>query len=215
MQKSILSEKSAESLFDISIETFGQLLQDGLSLDQIFLLEKISKGIDIGTGDKITALTQTLLRKGLISEEEKITNRGAVMLSSLRGGLHIRTEKESYQIKVETAFDRWWKRYPSVDVFEHKGKKFQGSRGFKQKKEDCRQKFDKILNEGDYTADDMIRALEYEVKLKKEASVQSGENKMRYMQNSLTYLNQRTFENFIEISKQPSQVKGSADTFDI
>lgn len=215
MQKSVSLEKSAENLFDISIETFSQLQQDGISLDQIFLLEKISNGIDIGTTEKITALTQTLLRKGLISEKRKITKRGDVMLSSLREGHHIGTEKKSYEIKVETAFDRWWKTYPVTDHFEYKGKTFAGSRGLRTKKDECRTKFEKILNEGEYTVDDMIRALEYEVNLKKQASVSAGENKMRYMQGSITYLNQRTFENFIEISKQPSQAKGSADTFDI
>lgn len=215
MQKSVSSERSAESLFDISIETFRQLQQDGYSLDQLFLLEKISKGIDIGDSEKITALAQTLLRKGLISEKGKITNRGGVMLSSLRDGRNAGAEKESYQIKVETAFERWWKTYPVTDHFEHKGKVFSGSRGLRIKKEECKTKFDKIMNEGDYTVEDMIRALEYEVNLKKQASITAGENKMKYMQGSITYLNQRTFENFIEISKQPSQSRGSADTFDI
>ncbi len=69
------------------------------------------------------------------------------------------------------------------------------------KKEDCKTKIKAILNEGDYTIDDLIRALDFEVFQKKEKSVKEGKNSITYMQNSLTYLNQRTFENFIEISK--------------
>ena len=64
----------------------------------------------------------------------------------------------------------------------------------------------------------MVEALEYEVVQKKENSVKAGENKLKYMQNSLTYLNQRTFEPFIELIKEgvkiiPSQSapKGSVD----
>lgn len=107
------------------------------------------------------------------------------------------------RIKQESAFEKWWKAYPATDIFEHKGKKFIGSRGFRTKKEECRTKFNKILDEGDYSEADLIRALEYEVMIKKETSVKEGENKMRYMQSTLPYLNQRTFENFVDISKQP------------
>lgn len=214
MQTSV-SENSSASLIDINVKTFSELQEAGISLDQLFLLEKISQGIDIGQSSKIKALTQTLVRKGLLSEEGEIANRGKAMLISLREGVSVKQAKESYRIKVETAFDRWWAVYPSTDCWEHKGRKFTGSRGLKQQKADCRTKFDKILNEGEHTVDDMIRALEYEITLKKEASLSSGENKMRYMQGSMTYLNQRTFENFIEISKTSAPRSGSADTVDI
>jgi hypothetical protein len=60
--------------------------------------------------------------------------------------------------------------------------------------------------EGDYTADDLIKALEYDVKQKRNASVLSKTNKITYMQNSLTYLNQRTFEPFIELMKEDDVV---------
>jgi hypothetical protein len=53
--------------------------------------------------------------------------------------------------------------------------------------------------EGDYTEAQLISALEYDVLQKKERSVQSKTNKLTYMQNSLTYLNQRSFEPFIEL----------------
>lgn len=210
----LASENSSANLFDISIETYKRLQQDGLSLDQLFLLEKISKEIDIGSTTKMKALLQTLIRKGLLSETGKITQEGILVLTSLREGIDTGVAKETYHIQVETAFDRWWKTYPVTDFFEHKGKTFPGSRGLRKSKEECRTKFTKILNEGEYTADDMIRALQYEVMLKKEASLASGENKMRFMQGSTTYLNQRTFENFIEISKQPAP-KRSSDTLDI
>jgi capsule polysaccharide export protein KpsE/RkpR len=70
------------------------------------------------------------------------------------------------------------------------------------KKDDCKLKFKKILDEGEYTIDELVAALEYEVLQKKENSVKAGENKLKYMQNSLTYLNQRTFEPYIELIKE-------------
>jgi hypothetical protein len=216
MQELVSSGKSAENLFDISLETFEHLQQEGYSLDQVFLLEKISKGIDVGSSDKVAALTQTLVRKKLLSEKGDVTRQGTGLLTSLKSRASLQGAKESYKIVVESAFDRWWKTYPTTDHFEHKGKVFTGSRGLRVKKDECRTKFEKILNEGEYTVEDLIRALEYEITLKKEASLSSGENKMRYMQMTITYLNQRTFENFIEISKQaPPPSRSSADTFDI
>ncbi len=63
-------------------------------------------------------------------------------------------------------------------------------------------KFEKIIIEGDYTAEELIEALKYDVVQKKEASFKTGNNKLSYMQNSLTYLNQRSFEPFIELIKK-------------
>jgi hypothetical protein len=68
--------------------------------------------------------------------------------------------------------------------------------------ENCRLKFNAILSEGEYTADDLIAALEFDVLQKKENSYKADDNKLRYMQNSLTYLNQRSFEPFIELVKE-------------
>ena len=77
------------------------------------------------------------------------------------------------------------------------------------RKEDCKVKFKKILEEGEYTIDDLIAALEYEVLQKKENSLKTGANKLTFQQNSLTYLNQRTFEPFIELVKAGETIKES------
>jgi hypothetical protein len=52
----------------------------------------------------------------------------------------------------------------------------------------------------------MIAALAYEVLQKKENSVKGKVNKLTYMQNSLTYLNQRTFEPFIELVREGNNI---------
>jgi CRISPR/Cas system CSM-associated protein Csm2 small subunit len=61
--------------------------------------------------------------------------------------------------------------------------------------------------EGDYTAQQLIEALKYEILQKKEASSKTSVNKLAYMQNSLTYLNQRTFEPFMELLDKKIEVE--------
>ena len=43
--------------------------------------------------------------------------------------------------------------------------------------------------------------VKFEVELKKSQSVKEMTNKLTYMKNSLTYLNQKAFEPYIQISK--------------
>ncbi len=84
---------------------------------------------------------------------------------------------------------------------------FKGNRALRVKKEDCRLKINKILNENQYNIEDLINALELEVYQKHESSYKENKNKMDYMQNSLTYLNQATYEPFIELVKQGHYAK--------
>jgi hypothetical protein len=117
----------------------------------------------------------------------------------------LKTEGEETTLvrkKMDDEFERWWKAYPGTDTFTHAGKKFRGTRAMRVRKDECKLKFNKILGEGEYTVHELIKALELEVNQKKENSVKSGTNRMTFMQNSLTYLNQRTFEVFIELIKE-------------
>lgn len=200
---------------------FEELIKRGYSLDVIFLLKLIEQQSDISSlkegSVKIAALHQTLIRKGLICDnEEKLTTLGQELLQFLE------TKEQTKLAKKKTAsateFEEWWKIYPGTDTFKHKGKSFTGSRSLRQNKEECKIKFNKILLEGEYTASDLIQALQFDVHQKKENSVKTGTNKITYMQNSLTYLNQRSFEPFIELIKEgetveeaPQQIEGGTD----
>ena len=86
----------------------------------------------------------------------------------------------------------------------------------RRSREDCRIKFNKILAEGDYNAQQIIDATSLDIFLKKEASVKTGDNKLTFLQNSFTYLTQRSYEPFIEmiqtgIKIPNAQPKGSVD----
>jgi len=185
---------------------FRELIVKGYSLDHIFLLKMIHEQLDLlplmTESVKITALVQSLVRKGLITEAgDKLTTMGTELLVFMDTKDPGKIVKKKVDISI---FEEWWKAFPGTDTFSYKGKTFSGSRSMRVSKDDCRIKFDKILLEGEYTAQDLIDALKLDVQQKKDASVEQNKNKLTYMQNSLTYLNQRSYEPFIELIKEGS-----------
>ena len=188
---------------------FEELIKKSYSLDLIFLLKLIEEQFDIqplcNNSMKIAALHQSLVRKGLITEtEDKLTTLGIDLLK------FIKSEESTKIIKKKpatTEFEEWWKEYPGTDIFTYKGKKFSGSRNLKKDRDECRLKFDKILLEGEYTAAQLTEALKFDVLQKKENSIKTGVNRLSYMQNSVSYLNQRSYEPFIELIKEGAKIE--------
>jgi len=178
------------------------------------MLQLIKEKIDISEmlegSVKISTIHQSLIRKGLITDQgDELTLIGKELLEFIDTPMINKFVKR----KPDTNdFDNWWKAFPGTDSFTYKDKTFAGSRTLRQNKEGCKLKFDKILLEGEYTAQDMIDALEYDILQKKENSIKQKANKLTYMQNSLTYLNQRSFEPFIELIKQGKQINEAQDT---
>lgn len=177
---------------------FRQIIDNHYSWDETALLAVIYEGNNITEwleeGGKISSLFQGLIRKALITEDGKITSQGQQIIDILNS-----TEKKLLK-KIpsqDEGFDAWWKEYPSSDNFTYRGRKFEGCRNLRNNPSECRIKFDKIINEG-YKPEEMVEALKLDVQRKKEFSYKRGENKISYMQNSLTYLNQRSFEAFVE-----------------
>lgn len=148
---------------------------------------------------KISALRQGLLRKGLITEEDELTIPGKDILAFLE------TKGSNKFVKKKPAsedFLKWYNTYPATDTFTYKGKTFNGTRKLWADKHSCRLKFDAILMEGRFTADQMIAALELEIRQRKEASLKEGSNQLKYMINSLSYLNQNSHEAFIRLIEE-------------
>ncbi len=186
---------------------FIELQKKSYSLDHIFLLKLVNEGFDISElGEesmKIAGLQQGLLRKGLITDDSKITINGVELLLFLES----KGQKKIIKKKTVTEFEQWYKTFPGTDTFTYKGKTFTGSRTLRQNPDDCRIKFNKIILEGEYTAKELIDALNLDVLQKKEASFKENTNKLKYMQNSSTYLNQRSYEPFIELLQQGIDIK--------
>lgn len=190
---------------------FKELQRLGFTLDMIFLLKLAEDGVDLGvvcTGNaKLEIILQGIQRKGLVTPQNKITLMGNNLINFLK-----EEAPEEKLVKLKTNaddFERWWKAYPGTDTFTHNGVKFDGTRAFRAKKDECQVKFNSILNEGDYTVDDMVAAIEFDVLQKKENSFKTKTNRLTFLQNTLTYLNQRTFEPFIELIKEGHKIEVS------
>lgn len=198
------------NLNNLTFSHFEFLHNGGYNLDHVFLLMQIEIGLDFSQSEspKMKALHQGIYRKGLITENGTITLRGKELLKYVETDEEQPVAKPIKKVKIpKEDFEAWWKAYPGTDTFSHKGIKFGGTRSLRTKRDDCKLKFDKIIAEGEYTVAEMIAALNYEVLQKKENSVKQKANKLSFLQNSLTYLNQRTFEPFIELVREGSQVQ--------
>lgn len=190
----------------INFSHFEQIIKNGYSMDMVFILKLAEQDVDIkalcGESAKLQAIHQAVLRKGLITEDNKLTMSGQNIMKFLDRKIEPDTKLKKKISIDEDEFEKFWKAYPGTDTFIHKGKKFTGTRSMRNNKDECKVKLFKILDEGNITLDEIIAALEYEVLQKKENSVKSGTNRMTFMQNALTWLNQRGFEPFLELIKE-------------
>lgn len=188
---------------------FKELQRLGFTLDMIFLLKLADDDVDLEKvcvgNAKLEIILQGILRKGLVTPQYKITLMGRNLINFLN-----EEAPQEKLAKVKTHaddFERWWKAYPGTDTFTHNGVKFDGTRAFRANKTECQLKFNSILNEGNYIADDLIGAIEFDVLQKKENSFKTKTNRLTFLQNTLTYLNQRTFEPFIELIKEGHKIE--------
>ena len=188
-----------------------EIVKKSYSLDIIYLLKLIEDETDIKDlledSAKMSVIHQSLIRKGLITDDgNKLTTIGKDLIKFIESEDDLKFVKKKSSVDE---FETWWKTFPGTDTFTHKNKKFTGSRSLRQNKEDCKIKFNKILIEGEHTSEQLIKALNYDVEQKKEASIKQGTNKLTYMQNSLTYLNQRSYEPFIELINQGVELEST------
>jgi hypothetical protein len=195
---------------------FRELIKEGISLDLLYLLSIIKEGRDLSQfrSRKEQALLQSLQRRFLVTEDKKLTLEGEKVFTFLS----IDGDVEGY-LRPEIAddgFELFWKTYPSTDAVIDKGKVvLKPARSLKGDKKEAAQLYRQILGEGEFTAAQILKALEYEVKMKVETSLKIRENKMKYMQNSSTWLRQRTFAQFIAVSELDNQSTKSAGAVDI
>lgn len=182
---------------------FEELIKKGIPLDLLFLLKAKDMGEIISSGPKIENLKQTAIRKGLCEETGGLTEEGKQLLAFLSSTEESpklpRRKKEKTPAIEDDDFIKWWKTYPASDTFDYKGRKFKGTRALRVKKNDCEAKLNKIITSGEYKIDELIMALRLEISQKAENSVKTGQNKMSYFQNSLTYLNQGTYDAYVEL----------------
>ena len=184
-------------------EHLVELVKKGFTLDHIALLMLIKEGHDMDLlkqdNMKLDALHQSLVRKGLITEENKLTIPGNELLDFMAAKVATAMVRKKPSTKD---FDEWWESFPSTDHFEYQGRVFTGSRGMRVQKEKCKLRFNSIVNEGVYTAKQIIDATKFVVALKKENSFKKKSNELTYLQNSFTFLDKDHYVPFIDLAKQ-------------
>lgn len=211
-----VQERSQDSspIFNITKEGFQELTKVKLTLDQLFYLECCRWRVslkDVVPADKYLSWKQSLIRKGYVDELGNPTADGLEALKAVKSGEPFKGALERAAEDTLQGFDKWWNTFPPSDVFEIQGKRFEGSRTLRIRKNDCRDAFVKIMEEKTYSVDDLIGALQYEVQAKKQMSLKERDNKLRYMHNSLTYLKQRDFEGFMNTPKKTTIVESNED----
>lgn len=109
--------------------------------------------------------------------------------------------------EIDRQFEVLWARYPHTsknEKFPHSLKHFRVLRDTKPK---ARINFEKVLREGKYTLDDILVALEYEVRIR---MAKTKENDMEFMPAITTWLNQQKFVGwFEELKSNPTSDEGS------
>ena len=196
---------------DISPSHYLNLMKKAYSLDAIYLLKLIERGDDIRElfiSARITNVYTSLIRKGFVTAQKELTLTGKELLAYLDtdpGTMIVKKKKA----KIADNFDIWWKAYPGTNTFTYKGKTFKGSRSIRTAKDKCRNKYEEIINSGEYTSQELLDALVFDVTQKKEASIKGRENKLTYMQNSLTYLNQGSYDAYVELIKEGAKIETS------
>ena len=194
---------------NITDKHFLELIKQGFDLNCVFLLKLIHEGNEIDSlcaaHEKISLMRQSLIRKHLISEDGHLFPEGQELITFIDSKI---SGKISKKVPLEdNGFNEWWATFPGVNQFTYKNRTFAGDRALRIKKDDCRLKFEKILSEGEYTSEELINALKLEIESKKESSIKTGTNKLTYMHDSLTYLNQRDYEPFIELLKTQQEIE--------
>ena len=193
----------------LEIFHFKELQRLGLTLDMVFMLKLAQEGHILSElcvqNAKLQLIHQGLVRKGYITDTNKITLSGKNVINFLNEPAP--KEKLVKKKPDDEEFNKWWDAFPGTDIFTHNGRNFTGTRTLKRDREGCRLKFNAILAEGENTAEELIKALEFDILNKKENSVKSGENKLKYLQNALTYLTQRSYEPYIELVRKGIKIE--------
>lgn len=186
--------------------------------NQLFIIDLISHKnyAELGTlksllRDSYKPDMQNLYRRNFIDfYDEKIrsydeldniflTKKSELLVTQLYEVITNAKQIEAPVLDSDSLFEEFWTIFPSSD----KWGTFTSTRSLKQDKEGCKKKYKKILQEG-YKHDEVIKALEYQLDMfKKNSSM--GNNRMTFFQNSATWLNQKTFLQYIDLMNNETE----------
>lgn len=135
-----------------------------------------------------------LEKKGLVkiikdnNKSISIRGSGKELIEKVMNFKKVKTKNNSSN---SVLFDEFWKLFPATD----KHSIYNKTRSLKSNRIGCKTKYFSYLKEG-VKHSDIIKALRYEIEDRKKTS--GKDNKLSYMKNSNTWLNQREFEIILE-----------------
>ena len=175
-----------------------------------------NKDVIIGNSKRLKLIYQSLVSRQLFDHTTALpTLLGKALMNYWEDDQDMIDDvpKQS-DVTDSKCFDDWWNTFPNNDGFTLNGKTFDASRSLKSKKQDCKRVFDNITNSGTFTAQEIIDATKYDVEIRKRNSVKENKNNLKFLQNSYTYLNNKSFEGFVGLkllNKQTPLIKGTRD----
>lgn len=186
------------------LETVEEIERTGLSFDEFLALYKLysyennTKLIDYSSDmlNTYVILESKRFIKIITDENDRLTfhlrEEGNILIEgflnqTITHNKPVITEKKDNN----KLFEEFWSTFPTSD--EHSI--YKRTRFLKAGKDNCKRKYIEYLKQG-VNHEDIIKALKYEIKVRKDNN--NGQNKMTYMKNSLTWLNQREFEIILE-----------------
>jgi len=161
---------------------------------------KYLEAFNMGQIPPRTKFVSNLEKLGMVLNNE-ITNYGKIIYTEFQN-VDEKTKLHTKKIKkVDEDFEKWWENFPATASHG----RWQSTRNLRVKKDECQVKFRKILDEHKYTLDTLIDVLKLEVSMRKSQSDVRGKNEMDFMKGTLSYLNSRQFEVWIQWKKEQDQ----------
>jgi len=196
-----MPKENCQELFTLTIEQFAQVIELGVPLEALFVMECIIQGTNPALhikSQRLGGITQLLTRKNYLSKEGTITPLGKKFYDTLRcGGMELEIAVKEIKDQSNSSFEVWWKVFPATDGFEYRGQKFEKTRALRTGESVCRILFEKNSTTTAYTAEQIIEATKAHLELVKRQSIKTGTNKMSFINNSQTYLRNRIYEAFM------------------
>lgn len=172
----------------------------GLSLSHLEFLRCMDEHVDLLPGKH--KIINDLVRLGYAYNWE-ITDKGLDLLKETDNWDNedvVYTPKKEEVYVYSPDFVEFWSLFPSIDSFEYGGKEFTGIRNLRTKKKECAVLYEKLSEE--YPPGTIKRCLTYEVEARKDMSVVRGANQLSFMSNSHTWLLNKKFEPYINLSNK-------------
>jgi hypothetical protein len=211
-----MPKENCQELFTLTIEQFAQVIELGVPLEALFVMECIIQGTNPALhikSQRLGGITQLLTRKNYLSKDGQITPLGRKFYDTLRcGGMELEIAVKEIKEQSNTSFEVWWKVFPASDGFEYMGQKFEKTRALRTGESVCRILFEKNATTTSYTAEQIIEATKTHIELVKRHSVKTKQNKLSFINNSQTYLRNRIYEAFVgeKVEAIKTEVRGSS-----